>query len=69
MKGEGLLHVVKHVIKQSIPEASLLKLSSVPVHGLLVGLEGAVKMSLLMGLVLRVSVGVELGVKVSVMLI
>lgn len=56
VKGEHLLQVLKHVIKESSSEAPLLSLPPLPVHSLLVGLEVAVKMSLLVGLVLGVKV-------------
>lgn len=61
VKGEHLLQVLKHVIKESPAEAPLLKLPLVSVHGLLMGLEVAVKVSLLVALIL--------GVKVVVMLL
>lgn len=67
VKGEHLLQVLKHVIKQSSAESPLLKLSPLSVHRLAMGLEVAVKVSLLVGLVLEVGVEVVLvseGVKV-----
>ncbi len=58
VEGEHLLQVLKHVIKESSAEAPLLELPPLPVHSLPVGLEVAVKVSLLVGLVLGVRVKV-----------
>lgn len=55
IKGEHLFQVLKHVVKQSSTERPLLKLSPLPVHGLPVSLEMAVRVSLLVGM----TVGVE----------
>lgn len=52
-----LLHVLEHVVEQAAAEGALLELSLVPVHGLLVGLEVAVKVCLLMGLGAGLGVG------------
>lgn len=60
VKGEHLLQVLKHVIKESRAEAPLLKLPLVSVHGLLMGLEVVVKVSLLVALILGVKVVVVL---------
>lgn len=61
VEGEHLLQVLKHVVKESAvaaaaAEAALLKVPLVPVHGLLVGLEVAVKVSLVAALVVGVEV-------------
>lgn len=57
VKGEHLLQVLKHVIKEPPAEATpLLKLPPLSVHSLPVGLEVAVEVSLLVGLVLGVEV-------------
>lgn len=59
VEGEHLLQVLKHVVKESFAtaaEAALLKVPLVSVHGLLVGLEVAVKVSLVAALVLGVEV-------------
>lgn len=64
VKGEHLLQVLKHVIKESSAEAPLLKLSLLSVHGLPVGLEVAVEVSLLVVLVALV-----LGVEVVLVLV
>lgn len=53
---EHLLQVLEHVVKESVAETPLLKLPPVSVHGLLVGLEVAVKVSLLVALILGVEV-------------
>lgn len=63
IEGEHLLQVLEHVIEQSSPEGPLLKLSPLPVHGLPVSLEVAVRVSLLVGF----TVGVEV-VLVSLLL-
>lgn len=55
IKGEHLFQVLKHVVKQSSTERPLLKLSPLPVHGLPMSLEMAVRVSLLVGM----TVGVE----------
>lgn len=60
IKGEHLLQVLKHVIKESPAEAPLLKLPPLPVHGLAVSLEVAVEVPLLVGLSLGVGVKVVL---------
>lgn len=60
VEGEHLLQVVKHVIKESAAEGPLLKLPPVSVHSLLMGLESAVKVSLLVALILEVGVKVAL---------
>lgn len=62
VKGEHLLQVLKHVVKESAAEAPLLELSPLSVHSVPMGLEVAVKVSLLVGL------GVGVGVKVVVLL-
>lgn len=59
-KGEHLLQVLKHIIKESSTKGPLLKLSSLPVHSLLVDLEVGVKVCLLVGLMLGVGVKVVL---------
>lgn len=59
-KGEHFLQVLKHVIKESSADTPLLELSPMSVHSLPVGLEVAVKVSLLVGLVLGVGVKVVL---------
>lgn len=64
VKGEHLLQVLKHVVKESAPEAPLLELSPLSIHSVPMGLEVAVKVSLLVGL----GVGVGVGVKVVVLL-
>lgn len=51
---EHLFQVLKHVVKESTAEALPVELSPVPVHGLLVGLEVTVKVSLLVSLILGV---------------
>lgn len=59
VEGEHLLQVLKHVIEESsavAAEAALLKVPLVSVHGLLVGLEVAVKVSLVAALVVGVEV-------------
>lgn len=56
VKGEHLLQVLKHVIKESSTKGPLLKLPPVSVHSLLMGLEAAVEVSLLVGLALGVKV-------------
>lgn len=56
VKGEHLLQVLKHVVKEPLAEAPLLKASPVAVHGVPVGLEVAVEVSLLVGLALGVEV-------------
>lgn len=53
---EHLFQVLEHVVKESPTEALTMDLSPVPVHGLLVGLEVAVKVPLLVGLILGVKV-------------
>lgn len=53
---EHLFQVLEHVVKESPTEALAMDLSPVPVHGLLVGLEVAVKVPLLVGLMLGVKV-------------
>lgn len=53
---EHLLQVLEHVVKDSAAETPLLKVPPVSVHGLLVGLEVAVKVSLLVALILGVEV-------------
>lgn len=53
---EHLLQVLEHVVKESAAETPLLKVPPVSVHGLLVGLEVAVKVSLLVALILGVEV-------------
>lgn len=55
-EGEHLLQVLKHVIKESISEGPLLKLPPVSVHSFLMGMEVAVKVSLLASLILGVEV-------------
>lgn len=55
VEGKHLLQVLKHVVKESATKAALLKLPPLSVHGLPVGLEVAVEVSLLLG----VGVGVE----------
>lgn len=59
VKGEHLLQVLEHIIKESSAEGPLLKLSLLSVHSLPMGLEVAVKVSLLVGLIMGVVVGVE----------
>lgn len=59
VKGEHLLQVLKHIIKESPIEAAVLKLPSLPVHSLPVSLEVAVKVSLLVGLIVGMGVGVK----------
>lgn len=61
VEGEHLLQVLKHVVKESAAaaaaaEAALLEVPLVSVHGLLVGLEVAVKVSLVAALVVGVEV-------------
>lgn len=56
VKGEHLLQVLEHVIEKSSAKAPLLKLPPLPVHSLPMGLEVAVEVSLLVGLVLGVKV-------------
>lgn len=58
VKGEHLLQVLKHAIKQSSAssEGPLLKLPPLPAHTLPVGLEVGVKVSLLVGLMVGVEV-------------
>lgn len=57
VEGEHLLQVLKHVVKEAAAaEAALLKVPLVSVHGLLVGLEVAVKVSLVAALVVGVEV-------------
>lgn len=56
VKGEHLLQVLKHLIEESSTEGPLLKLPPVSVHSLLMGLEAAVEVSLLVGLILGVKV-------------
>lgn len=60
VKGEHLLQVLKHVVKESSTKAALLKAPPLPVHGLLVSLEVAIKVFLLVSL---------MGVKVVVLLL
>lgn len=55
-EGEHLLQVLKHVIKESISKGPLLKLPPVSVHSFLMGVEVAVKVSLLASLILGVEV-------------
>lgn len=55
-EGEHLLQVLKHVIEESISEGPLLKLPPVSVHSFLMGVEVAVKVSLLASLILGVEV-------------
>lgn len=59
IKGEHLLQVFEHVIKESFAKTSLLKPLPVSIHGLLMSLEVAVKVSFLVGLIMGVGVGVE----------
>lgn len=54
VKGEHLLQVLKHVIKEPPTEAPLLKLSLLSVHSLPVGLEVPVKVSLVVSVILGV---------------
>lgn len=61
VEGEHLLQVLKHVVKESavsaaIAEGALLEVPLVPVHGLLVGLEVAVKVPLVAPLLAGVEV-------------
>lgn len=56
VKGEHLLQVLEHVVKESLAEAPLLKASPVAVHGVPVSLEVVVEVSLLVGLTLGVEV-------------
>lgn len=56
VKGEHLLQVLEHVVKESLAEAPLLKAPPVAVHGVAVSLEVLVQVSLLVGLTLRVEV-------------
>lgn len=51
---EHLFQVLEHVVEESTAEALPVELSPVPVHGLLVGLEVTVKVSLLVSLILGV---------------
>lgn len=60
IKGEHLLQVLKHVIKESVTKASLLKPPSLPVHGISMSLEVTIKVSLLVGLIVGVGVKVVL---------
>lgn len=65
VKGEHLLQVLEHIIKESSAKGLLLK-PSLSVHSLPMGLEVAVKVPLLVGLILGV---VLVGVKVLLVLL
>lgn len=57
IKGEHLLQVLKHVVKESSAKAPL---PTLPVHGVLVSLKVAIKMSLLVGMIVGIGVKVVL---------